>query len=100
MAAPDIPPFDAQVVAAELRNEGGFDARQADAVVRATVASTANLATRTDIATLKTDLEHAVSNAKKDAQTEVQKALNSQTWRYLGLTGAMLGLLRWLFPVG
>ena len=28
----------------------------------------------------------------------MHKAINAQTWRYIAFTGAMLGLLRWLFP--
>lgn len=87
----DVPPFDTQQVAAEVRAAGEFSQQQADAIVRASVHATANLVTRTD-------LQGALDRQTEALRTELHKAINAQTWRYVAFTGAMLGLLRWLFP--
>ena len=87
----DVPPFDTQQVAAEVRTAGEFNQQQADAIVRASVHATANLVTRTD-------LQNALDRQTEALRTELHKAINAQTWRYVAFTGAMLGLLRWLFP--
>lgn len=94
MAAPDLPPFDTRQSAAELR-EHGFSQEQADAIVGADVHATAHLATKADLAAVKVDLEKAIAHQT----VEFHKAINSQTWRMAAMFGAMLGLLRWLFPV-
>ena len=91
MPAPDVPPFDTQQVAAEVREAGRFDQHQADAIVRAAVHATANLVT-------KTDLNGALERQTEALRVELHKAINAQTWRYVAFTGAMLGLLRGLFP--
>ena len=91
MTLPDLPPFDTQQAAAELR-EHGFDQQQADAIVRADAMATVNLATRDD-------LKAAMDKQTSELRVEFQKAINGQTWRFLTALGVMLGLLRWLFPV-
>ena len=68
MAAPDIPPFDTQQAAAELRETGGFDQRQADAIVRVGVRATANLATKADL-----------DNGLKSLKSEMLAAMDKQT---------------------
>lgn len=45
----DVPPFDTQEAAVEVRDAGEFNDQQAGAIVRASVRATANLATRTDL---------------------------------------------------
>lgn len=94
-AATDVPPFDTQKTAAEVRDAGGFSQQQADAIVTASVRATANLVT-------KAMLDAALEKQTQELRTEICKAINAQTWRYVAFTGAMLGamlgLLRWLFP--
>lgn len=91
----DVPPFDTQQVAAEVREAGEFNQQQADAIVRASVHATANLVNRTY-------LESALERQTEALRTELHKAINGQTWRFVTYTGVllgvMLGLLRWLFP--
>lgn len=91
--ATDAPPFDTQQAAAEVRELGGFDQQQADAIVRGGVRATASLVTRDQMNT-------ALERQTADLRTEIHKAINGQTWRFVAATGAMLGLLRWLFPTG
>lgn len=94
-AATDVPPFDTQKTAAEVRDAGGFSQQQADAIVTASVRATANLVT-------KAMLDAALEKQTQELRTEICKAINAQTWRYVAFTGAMLGamlgLVRWLFP--
>lgn len=94
----DAPPFDTQQVAAEVRKAGQFNQQQADAIVRASVHATANLVTRTDLDNALERQTEALRGELKSLSIEMHKAVNAQTWRYIMFTGAMLGLLRWLFP--
>ena len=89
--AVDVPAFDTQKTAAGVRDAGGFNQQQADAIVHATVRATANLVTREQMNT-------ALDRQTAELRTEIYKAINGQTWRFVAATGAMLGLLRWLFP--
>ena len=57
----------------------------------ASVRATANLVT-------KAMLDAALEKQTQELRTEIYKAINAQTWRYVAFTGAMLGLVRWLFP--
>ena len=61
----------------------------------ASVRATANLVT-------KAMLDSALEKQTQELRTEICKAINAQTWRYVTFTGAMLaamlGLVRWLFP--
>ena len=99
MAMPaDVPPFNTQQVAAEVRKAGAFNQQQADAIVRASVQATANLVTRTHLESALERQTEALRGELKSLSIEMQKAINAQTWRYIAFTGAMLGLLRWLFP--
>ncbi len=70
--------------------------------MRTSVRATANLATKQDLENVKTALEKALEHQTEALQSglrvEVHKAINAQTWRFVAATGAMLGLLRWLFP--
>lgn len=95
-AATDVPAFDTQRTAAEVRDAGGFSQQQADAIVTASVRATANLVT-------KAMLDSALKKQTQELRTEIYKAINAQTWRYVTFTGAMLaamlGLVRWLFPM-
>lgn len=101
MAAPDLPPFDTQQAAEKLR-EHGFGQQQADAIVRADVMATANLATRADLdaglETLKNEMLAAMDKQTSELRVELQKAINGQTWRFIAALGVLLGLLRWLVP--
>lgn len=65
--------------------------------------ATANLATKADLdnglTTLKNEMLAAMDKQTGELRVEFQKVINGQTWRFLTALGAMLGLLRWLFPV-
>jgi hypothetical protein len=81
-----------------VRAAGEFNQQQADAIVRASVQATANLVTRTDLENALERQTEALRGELKTLSIEMHKAVNAQTWRYIMFTGAMLGLLRWLFP--
>ena len=85
----EAPPFDTRSAAAEIRDAGGFSQKQAEAIVSGIDQATTNLVTRSDL-----DQQTA------ELRTEIHKAINTQTWRFMAAMGAMLGLLRWLFPTG
>jgi hypothetical protein len=97
MVTPDMPPFDTQQSAAELREH--LSQEQADAIVRADVRATSNLAT-------KADLTNALATLKSDLTAEFHKTINTQTWRYVTYagvllavnTGVVIALIRWLSP--
>lgn len=91
--AVDVPVFDTQQAAAEVRDAGEFSQQQADAIVRGAIRATANLVTRDQ-------MNAALDRQTAELRTEIHKSINSQTWRFVAATGAILGLLRWLFPTG
>ena len=70
MPTPDVPPFDTLQVATEMCEAGGFDQKQANAIVRVAVRSTANLVTRTH-------LESALERQMETLRVELHKAI----WR-------------------
>ena len=98
-AAVDAPPFDTQKAAAEVRDVGGFRQQQADAIVRVSVQATANLVTQKQ-------MNAALDKQTADIRTEIQAAINSQTWRFVvamiaissTAVGVLVGLLNWLLP--
>lgn len=73
---------------AALKEEIRKDIRQVEAKVDQALAVIHE--TRTGILGTETDIHRAIA--------DIHKAVNAQTWRYVVFTGALLGLLRWLFP--
>ena len=101
----DVPPFDTAKATAEIRVAGGFGQEQAEAIVGGMVRGTEHPATHADLERLGDKLQAAIDKLQaaidgqtKELRVEVQRALNAQTWRYIGATGALLALMRWLFP--
>ena len=94
----DVPPFDTAKATARIRVAGGFGQEQAEAIVGGMVRGTEHPATHADLERLGDKLQAAIDGQTKELRVEVQRALNAQTWRYIGATGALLALMRWLLP--
>lgn len=84
--------FDTLTVSKDLQ-EAGFEARQAEAIALAFKQSQGDLATKQDIALLKSEIDHVRTDLKTEidyVKTDLKTAINWTKWSMAAIIAVML----------